>query len=116
DSLAVLKGLPYAPTGGLVAAASTSLPEFIGGERNWDFRFCWLRDATFSLLALLGAGFESEASQWRDWLLRAVAGDPARLQIMYGIAGERRLTELEVDWLPGYEGSRPVRIGNGAYL
>ncbi|HEV3227325.1 MAG TPA: glycoside hydrolase family 15 protein [Acidimicrobiales bacterium] len=114
-SLTVLKGLTFAPTGGLVAAPTTSLPEWPGGERNWDYRFCWLRDATFSLLALLEAGYESEANAWRDWLLRAVAGDPARLQIMYGLAGERRLTELELDWLPGYAGSRPVRTGNGAY-
>jgi len=114
-SLVVLKGLTYAPTGGLVAAATTSLPEHIGGERNWDYRFCWLRDATFSLLALLGAGFEEEARAWRDWLLRATAGDPARLQIMYGIGGERRLTEVEVSWLPGDGNSKPVRIGNAAF-
>ena len=113
-SLVVLKGLTYAPTGGLVAAATTSLPELIGSERNWDYRFCWLRDATFSLLALLGAGFEDEARAWRDWLLRAAAGDAGRLQIMYGIGGERRLTELELPWLSGYEGSQPVRIGNAA--
>ena len=114
SSLAVLKGLTYAPTGGLVAAATTSLPEDIGGERNWDYRYCWLRDATFSLIALLAAGFKEEAMAFRDWLLRAAAGDPSELQIMYGPAGERRLTELELDWLSGYEGSRPVRIGNGA--
>jgi GH15 family glucan-1,4-alpha-glucosidase len=114
SSLTVLKGLTYSPTGGLVAAATTSLPEKIGGERNWDYRYCWLRDATFSLLALLGAGYEEEAQRWRDWLLRAVAGEPNRLQIMYGVAGERRLPELELDWLPGYEGSKPVRTGNAA--
>ena len=113
-SLVVLKGLTYHPTGGIVAAATTSLPESIGGQRNWDYRCCWLRDATFTLLALLEAGYTEEAQRWRDWLLRAVAGDPASLQIMYGPAGERRLTELELPWLPGYEGSRPVRIGNGA--
>ncbi|MEO7556798.1 MAG: glycoside hydrolase family 15 protein, partial [Acidimicrobiales bacterium] len=114
-SLTVLKGLTYAPTGGIVAAATTSLPERLGGERNWDYRFCWLRDATFSLLGLLSAGYTEEASAWRDWLLRAVAGDPAELQIMYGLAGERRLTEGTLDWLPGYEGSRPVRVGNAAH-
>jgi GH15 family glucan-1,4-alpha-glucosidase len=113
-SLRVLKGLTHHPTGGLVAAATTSLPEWIGGERNWDYRFCWLRDATFSLLALLDAGFEDEAAAWREWLLRAVAGDASKLQIMYGIAGERRLSELELDWLPGYLDSHPVRIGNAA--
>ncbi|MGI8663766.1 MAG: glycoside hydrolase family 15 protein [Acidimicrobiales bacterium] len=114
-SLTVLKGLTYAPTGGIVAAATTSLPEQIGGERNWDYRFCWLRDATFSLIALLAAGYTEEASAWRDWLLRAVAGDPADLQIMYGLAGERRLAESELSWLPGYEGSFPVRAGNAAH-
>jgi GH15 family glucan-1,4-alpha-glucosidase len=114
-SLTVLKGLTYAPTGGIVAAATTSLPEWIGSSRNWDYRFCWLRDATFSLLALLAGGFTEEASAWRDWLLRAVAGDPSRLQIMYGLAGERRLSEVTLDWLPGYEGSRPVRSGNAAH-
>jgi GH15 family glucan-1,4-alpha-glucosidase len=113
-SLVVLKALTYAPTGGLVAAATTSLPEVIGGVRNWDYRFCWLRDATFTLQALLTAGYEAEAVAWRDWLLRAVAGDPAQLQIMYGVGGERRLPELELAWLPGYEGSTPVRIGNAA--
>ncbi len=115
SSLVVLKGLTHAPTGGLVAAATASLPEEIGGSRNWDYRYCWLRDATFSLMALLNAGFTSEASAWRDWLLRAVAGRPDQLQIMYGPGGERRLTELELDWLPGYEGSSPVRIGNAAH-
>jgi GH15 family glucan-1,4-alpha-glucosidase len=113
-SLITLKALTYAPTGGIVAAATTSLPEVVGGARNWDYRFCWLRDATFTLQALLGAGFEAEAVAWRDWLLRAIAGDPAQLQIMYGVRGERRLPELELPWLTGYEGSAPVRIGNGA--
>jgi GH15 family glucan-1,4-alpha-glucosidase len=113
-SLRVLKALTYAPTGGIVAAATTSLPERLGGVRNWDYRFCWLRDATFTLYALLLGGFREEAQAWRDWLLRSVAGDPAQLQIMYGVAGERRLTELTLDWLPGYEGSRPVRTGNAA--
>jgi GH15 family glucan-1,4-alpha-glucosidase len=114
SSLVVLKGLTYGPTGGICAAATTSLPEKLGGERNWDYRHCWLRDATFSLLALLSAGYNDEAMAWRDWLLRAVAGDPAKLQIMYGLAGERRIPERTLDWLPGYEGSRPVRIGNDA--
>ncbi len=114
QSLVVLKGLTYAPTGAVVAAATTSLPEQIGGVRNWDYRYGWLRDATFSLLALVAAGHEEEAQAWRDWLLRAAAGDPGELQIMYGIAGERRLTERTVDWLAGYRGSKPVRIGNGA--
>jgi GH15 family glucan-1,4-alpha-glucosidase len=113
-SLVILKALTYAPTGGMVAAATTSLPEKIGGERNWDYRFCWLRDATLTLLAFLNAGFLQEARAWRVWLLRAAAGDPAALQIMYGVAGERRLTELKLDWLPGYEGSTPVRVGNAA--
>ena len=113
-SLITLKALTYAPTGGIVAAPTTSLPEAIGGVRNWDYRYCWLRDATFTLYALMPAGYTEEAIAWRDWLLRAVAGDPAELQIMYGLAGERRLTELELPWLPGYEGSRPVRIGNAA--
>jgi GH15 family glucan-1,4-alpha-glucosidase len=113
-SLLVLKGLTYQPTGGIVAAPTTSLPEQIGGTRNWDYRYCWLRDATFTLLALMNGGFYDEARAWRDWLLRAVAGSPDQLQIMYGLGGERRLPEWEVDWLPGYEGSRPVRIGNAA--
>ncbi|MDX6473576.1 MAG: hypothetical protein QOK22_2392 [Gaiellaceae bacterium] len=113
-SLMVLKALTYAPTGGIVAAPTTSLPEWIGGVRNWDYRFCWLRDATLTLLALINAGFVEEAGQWRRWLLRAVAGDPGDIQIMYGVAGERRLTELELPWLAGYEGSAPVRIGNAA--
>ncbi|MBV9251081.1 MAG: glycoside hydrolase family 15 protein [Alphaproteobacteria bacterium] len=114
-SLITLKALTHAPTGGIVAAPTTSLPETLGGIRNWDYRFCWLRDATLSLLALMNAGYYDEASAWRDWLLRAVAGVPAQAQIMYGIGGERRLSEWEVDWLPGYEGARPVRIGNGAH-
>jgi len=114
-SLITLKALTYSPTGGIVAAPTTSLPERIGGVRNWDYRFCWLRDATLTLLALMNAGYQDEARDWRDWLLRAVAGSPDQLQIMYGIAGERRLTEWEVPWLPGYEGSRPVRIGNAAH-
>jgi GH15 family glucan-1,4-alpha-glucosidase len=113
-SLIVLKALTYAPTGGIVAAPTTSLPEQIGGVRNWDYRYCWLRDATLTLLSLLNSGYVDEAKAWRDWLLRAVAGDPADLQIMYGIAGERRLTEWEIGWLPGFAGSRPVRIGNAA--
>jgi GH15 family glucan-1,4-alpha-glucosidase len=113
-SLMVLKALTYAPTGGTVAAPTTSLPEWIGGVRNWDYRYCWLRDATLTLLALLHAEHLDEAKDWRRWLLRAVAGDPADLQIMYGVAGERRLTEYEVPWLTGYEESSPVRIGNAA--
>ena len=114
-SLITLKALTYAPTGGMVAAPTTSLPECIGGARNWDYRFCWLRDATLTLLALMNAGYYEEAQQWRDWLLRAVAGSPEQIQIMYGIGGERRLTEWEVPWLPGYEDSQPVRIGNAAH-
>ena len=113
-SLVVLKGLTYAPTGGIVAAATTSLPEKIGGERNWDYRYCWLRDATLTLLAFLNAGYLEEARAWRVWLLRAAAGDPSALQIMYGVAGERRLFELTLDWLPGFEDSKPVRVGNAA--
>jgi GH15 family glucan-1,4-alpha-glucosidase len=113
-SLITLKGLTFAPTGGIVAAATTSLPEHIGGVRNWDYRYCWLRDATFTMYSLLMAGYSAEAKEFRDWLLRAVAGDPTSLQIMYSITGKRRLTELELDWLPGYEGSRPVHIGNAA--
>ena len=114
-SLITLKALTYAPTGGIVAAPTTSLTETLGGIRNWDYRFCWLRDATLSLLALMNAGYYDEAGAWRDWLLRAVAGAPAQAQIMYSITGEHRLTEWEVDWLPGYEGAKPVRIGNGAH-
>jgi GH15 family glucan-1,4-alpha-glucosidase len=114
-SLMVLKALTYAPTGGIVAAATTSLPEQLGGTRNWDYRLCWLRDATMTLLALMNAGYHDEARAWREWLLRSAAGSPSQLQIMYGLAGERRLPELIVDWLPGYEGSRPVRIGNAAH-
>jgi GH15 family glucan-1,4-alpha-glucosidase len=113
-SLIVLKGLTYAPTGGIVAAPTTSLPEHVGGVRNWDYRFCWLRDATLTLLAFLNAGYVEEAKAWRMWLLRAAAGNPGDLQVMYGVAGERRLTELELPWLPGYETSAPVRIGNEA--
>ena len=113
-SLMVLKALTYAPTGGIVAAPTTSLPEWIGSVRNWDYRYCWLRDATLTLLALLNAGHAEEAAEWRRWLLRAVAGDPADLQIMYGVGGERRLSEFELPWLAGYEGSAPVRVGNAA--
>ena len=114
-SVITLKALTYEPTGGIVAAPTTSLPEQIGGERNWDYRYCWLRDATLTLLGTMHAGFFDEAQAWREWLLRAVAGSPGQLQIMYGIAGERRLNEWVADWLPGYENSRPVRIGNAAH-
>jgi GH15 family glucan-1,4-alpha-glucosidase len=113
-SLITLKALTYAPTGGIVAAPTLALPERIGGVRNWDYRFCWLRDATLTLLALLDAGFQREAEAWREWLLRAVAGSPEQMRIMYGLAGERRLAEWVIDWLPGYEDSTPVRVGNAA--
>ena len=113
-SLLTLKALIYAPTGGIVAAPTTSLPEQLGGPRNWDYRFCWLRDTTLTLVALMEAGYYEEAQAWRDWLHRSVAGSPDQIQIMYGLGGERRLTEWEVPWLPGYEGSKPVRIGNAA--
>jgi len=114
-SVITLKALTYGPTGGIVAAPTTSLPERIGGERNWDYRYCWLRDATLTLLGAMHAGFYEEAQAWREWLLRAVAGSPHQLQIMYGIGGERRLNEWVADWLPGYENSAPVRIGNAAH-
>ena len=114
-SLITLKAHTHDPTGGIVAAPTTSLPEELGGVRNWDYRYCWLRDATLTLDALMRGGYMDEATAWRDWLMRAVAGAPAQLQIMYGVAGEHRLEEIELPWLPGYEDSRPVRIGNGAY-
>ena len=114
-SLITLRALVYDPTGGIVAAPTTSLPEQIGGERNWDYRYCWLRDATLTLLSFMNAGYYEEAEAWRYWLLRAIAGSPQQVQIMYGVAGERRLTEWEVPWLPGYEKSAPVRIGKQAH-
>jgi GH15 family glucan-1,4-alpha-glucosidase len=114
-SAVTLKALTYRPTGGIVAAPTTSLPEWPGGVRNWDYRFCWLRDATLTLLALARAGYEEDAQAWRDWLLRATMGSPEQIQIMYGIAGERRLPEFEANWLPGFAGSQPVRIGNAAH-
>jgi GH15 family glucan-1,4-alpha-glucosidase len=114
-SLITLKALTYGPTGGIVAAPTASLPEKIGGSRNWDYRFCWLRDATFTLLALINSGYTEEALAWHNWLLRAAAGAPANMQIMYGIMGQRRLLEWEAGWLPGYEGSWPVRVGNAAH-
>jgi len=114
QSLLVLKALTYAPTGGIVASPTTSLPERIGGVRNWDYRYCWLRDASLTLLAMLSAGYRDEALAWREWLLRALAGDPAEVQIMYGVAGERRIEERVIPWLPGFADSRPVRVGNAA--
>jgi GH15 family glucan-1,4-alpha-glucosidase len=114
-SLITLKALTHKPTGAIVAAPTTSLPERLGGKRNWDYRFCWLRDATFTLLALMNAGYYEDARSWRNWLLRVVAGDPARVQIMYGVTGEHRLPEWEVPWLDGYRGAKPVRVGNAAF-
>ena len=114
-SLIVLKALTFLPTGGIVAAPTTSLPEMLGGVRNWDYRYCWVRDATLTLYSLINAGYMEEARDWRRWLLRTVAGSPSDLNIVYGLHGQRRLTELELGWLPGYEGSAPVRTGNAAY-
>src|SRR5581483_5501632 len=114
-SLITLKALTFDPTGGIVAAPTTSLPEKFGGWRNWDYRFCWLRDATFTLLALMNSGYTEEASAWHGWLLRAAAGSPEHMQIMYGIWGQRRLLEWEAEWLAGYEGAQPVRVGNAAH-
>lgn len=114
-SLLTLESLTYLPTGGIVAAPTTSVPETLGGSRNWDYRFCWVRDATLTLEAFISGGYREEAARWREWLLRAAAGNPDRLQTMYGVAGERRLTEIELDWLPGYDGARPVRTGNAAH-
>ena len=113
-SLITLKALTFLPTGGIAAAPTTSLPELLGGVRNWDYRFCWVRDATLTLHSLLDAGYHDEAQDWREWLLRAVAGSPSELNIVYGLRGERRLTELELPWLSGYENSAPVRTGNAA--
>src|ERR1019366_9792501 len=113
-SLITLKALSYEPTGGIVAAVTTSLPEQIGGTRNWDYRYCWLRDATFTLLAFLNAGYTEEANVWQHWLMRVIAGAPEQLQTMYSVMGEKRLDEVELAHLPGYENSRPVRIGNAA--
>jgi GH15 family glucan-1,4-alpha-glucosidase len=115
-SLITLKALTYLPTGGIVAAPTTSLPEQFGGSRNWDYRFCWLRDATLTLITLLSAGYHNSAQAWNEWLLRAIAGSPDQIQILYGLGGERRMIEWEADWLPGYEGAKPVRIGNAAHL
>ncbi len=113
-SLITVKALTHRPSGSIVAAPSAALPERLGGKRNWDYRYCWLRDATFTLLALMNAGYDEDAGRWRQWLLRAVAGDPARVQVMYGLTGERRVEEWDIDWLDGYQGAKPVRAGNAA--